>query len=54
MSLLKLHKGKLICRIIYNVDGRYLFDDRYECRDFCTMQEAVDYARATGYEFKLD
>jgi len=52
MLMFKMHKGRLICEIIHNVDGRYLFADRWECRDFRTEGEAVEYARYRGYRFK--
>ena len=51
MTLFKMYKGKTKCEIVLNVDGRYLFDDPWECRDFRTEGEAVEYARHLGYTF---
>lgn len=50
MKLYEMRKVRAKCEIILNVDGRYLFADRYECRDFATEEGAREYARKLGYK----
>lgn len=50
MTLYHMTKKREECEIILNVDGQYLFADRYECRNFPTEEGAREYARKLGYK----
>lgn len=50
MTLYHMHKKRTECEIILNVDGRYLFADKYECRDFATEEGAREFAKKRGYK----